>query len=166
MAFEADNIGTAYQWSISQMARAFGMDRKTVSKRLENAGVAPAGKKSGYATYALKDAGPALFAATSVAGFVFDPETMLPKDRKDWFQSENERLKFEQAMGQLVPLHDYHREQSILAKSVANTLDTLPDVLERDCGLSADMLSRVQESIDAVREQMYQRVIDDAEDAE
>lgn len=166
MAGEVNSIGDAFQWSISQIARAFGMDRKTVSRRLEDAGVAPAGKKGGYATYALKDAGPALFAQTTVPGFVFDPESMMPKDRKDWYQSENERLKFEREMQKLVEAHEVRRELSQMAKAVANTMDAIPDLLERDCGLDPDSLDRVQVSLDGLRESMYRAIVGDEESDE
>ncbi|MFD2437250.1 hypothetical protein [Modicisalibacter luteus] len=41
----------AYIWSISRIAEAFRMDRRTVTKRLQDAGVTPAGKKRGNPVY-------------------------------------------------------------------------------------------------------------------
>ncbi|MBM0956484.1 DUF1441 family protein, partial [Escherichia coli] len=55
--------------------------------------------------------------------------------RKAWYQSERERLKFEQETAQLIPASDVRREFAIWAKAVVQVLETLPDILERDCGL-------------------------------
>jgi hypothetical protein len=43
-------------------------------------------------------------------------------------------------------------------KTLAQTLDTLPDVLERDAGLSGETVQIVQRVIDAARESMYSDV--------
>ncbi len=56
-------------------------------------------------------------------------------ERKAWYQSERERLKFEQETAQLIPASDVRREFAIWAKAVVQVLETLPDILERDCGL-------------------------------
>ncbi len=70
MTGEVNSIADAYNWSISQLARAFGMDRKTIARRIEDAGISPTGKKGGYPTYALKDAAPAIYADQ----VFFDPD--------------------------------------------------------------------------------------------
>ncbi|WP_447556417.1 DUF1441 family protein [Vreelandella sp. EE22] len=154
----------AYNWSVSRIAQAFEMDRRTVTKRLQESGVIPAGSKRGNAVYALADVGPALYQEVKPAlagGGNFDD---YPDARKAWFQSENERLKFEKEIKTLIPAHEFAREMSSLAKTVAAALDSLPDALERDAGLAPDAIERVQEVIDALREQMYQAVVADQED--
>jgi hypothetical protein len=157
MGSNVNDINEAYQWSISHIARVFSMDRKTVSRRLEGELVRPAGTRAGYPVYALKDVAPALFGHVMVGGQ--EPNDMTPPDRRAWYQSENDRLKFEVQTGQLVPTHDVRLQMSTLAKATANTLESLPDILERDCGLSAEALDRVQDVIDSHREQMYRVII-------
>ncbi|GAL10819.1 phage protein [Vibrio astriarenae] len=88
---------------------------------------------------------------------------MPPKDRKDWFQSENERLKFEEAEGQLCATHDVARQMSIMAKAMIQVLDTLPDILERDCGLQPREVSKVQSTIDDLRDQLAARLMDNSD---
>ncbi|MFD2437251.1 DUF1441 family protein [Modicisalibacter luteus] len=83
--------------------------------------------------------------------------------RKAWYQSENERLKYEKEIRRLIPDDEFARELSTLAKTVAAGLDSLPDMLERDAGLSPEALERVQATIDTLREQMYQAAVTDAE---
>ncbi len=73
---------------------------------------------------------------------------------KPWYQSERERLKFEQETAQLIPASDVRREFAIWAKAVVQVLETLPDILERDCGLQPAAVSRVQSIIDDLRDQI------------
>jgi phage terminase Nu1 subunit (DNA packaging protein) len=76
-------------------------------------------------------------------------------------QADMQEIKIAREVAELIPAHETRREMSVMAKSVANTLDTLPDILERDCGLSAEALDRVQDVIDVQREQMFLLVIED-----
>jgi hypothetical protein len=52
------------------------------------------------------------------------------------------------------------REFSLMAKAVVMVLETLPDVLERDCALTPAAVSRVQSVIDDLRDQMAEKVLD------
>lgn len=159
---EVLNSQDAYNWSISRIATAFGKDRRTVSRRLQEAGVQPAGSKRGSPVYALADIGPALFGEVSRGegvGVNFDE---FPDARKAWYQSENERLKFEKEIRQLIPDDEFARELSFLAKTMAAGLDSLPDMLERDAALPPEAIERAQVVIDGLREQMYQAAIGDS----
>ncbi|WP_422101988.1 DUF1441 family protein [Vreelandella sp.] len=159
---EINRLEEAYNWNITRLADAFGLHRDTVRKRLKEAGVVPAGSRNGANVYALKDAGPALFAETRVAEGM-DPTRMHPTDRKDWYQSENLRVKLEKEMRLLVPVEEAHREMSRLAKAVASGLDSLADMLERDAGLPPEAIELVEKTTDALREQMYQVIVSDDE---
>lgn len=155
---EINRLEDAYSWNLTRLADAFGLHRDTVRKRLTTAGIVPTGIRKGAPVYALKDAGPALFGET-FAGEAGDPDQLMPQDRKAWYQSENERVKLEVELRQLLAADEVHREMSRLAKAVTTTLDSLPDILERDCSLSPESVERVQETIDALREQMYLSII-------
>lgn len=165
MAAEINKLSEAYNWNITRIADAFGMDRGTIRRRLRDAGVVPAGLKNGVSVYALKDVGPAIFGET-VSGTGASPDDMHPKDRKDWYQSENERIKLEKEMRALVPVEEVHREMSKLAKSIASTIDTLPDLLERDAGLPPEAIDLVEGVTDNLREQMYHSIVEDEEELE
>ncbi|WP_033750678.1 DUF1441 family protein [Pantoea sp. NGS-ED-1003] len=151
---DISRIGDAYNWSVAKIAEAFGIDRKTVRKKIMNAQVASAGNIRGNPVYALKDIGPVLFAPDEAATpeTLHDPSRMDPKSRKDWFQSENERVKLEAALSQLVPANEVHREMAMMAKSVLQVLDTWPDRLERDRGWSPHQISEAQSIVDEIRE--------------
>lgn len=159
---EINRLEEAYNWNITRLADAFGLHRDTVRKRLKEAGVVPAGARNGANVYALKDAGPALF-SESRPGTAADPNDYHPTERKDWFQSEVLRVKLEKEMRLLVPVEEAHREMSRLAKAVASGLDSLADLLERDAGLTPETIELVEKSTDALREMMYQSIIDDDE---
>ncbi|VTP62147.1 Protein of uncharacterised function (DUF1441) [Serratia rubidaea] len=90
---------------------------------------------------------------------VDDVDKMLPPDRKAWFQSERERLKFEQETNELIPAEDVAREFSAMAKAMVQVLETLPDILERDCALPPSAVSRVQSIIDDLRDQIALKVM-------
>lgn len=153
---DISRIGDAYNWSIAKIAEAFGIDRKTVRKKIMNAQIASAGNIRGNPVYALKDIGPVLFTPdeTATTETLHDPSRMDPKSRKDWFQSENERVKLEAALSQLVPANEVHREMAMMAKSVLQVLDTWPDRLERDRGWSPHQISEAQSIVDEIRESL------------
>tara|TARA_R110002096_G_scaffold5948_2_gene27316 strand:+ start:9962 stop:10456 length:495 start_codon:yes stop_codon:yes gene_type:complete len=155
MAGEINNIADAYNWSVSQFARAFSLDRRTVTRRIEEACISPAGKKNGHPTYALKDGARAIYSEQISFNPDHDPALLPPTDRKAWYQSENERVKLEVQLRSLLSSHEVHREMSQLAKAVTTTLDSLPDILERDCDLSPEAVLMVQDSVDSLRDQMY-----------
>lgn len=164
------NIDDAYAWSISRIAEAFSLDRRTVSAKLKDSRVEPAGIRKGHPTYLLKDVGPILFgeARTVMPGDLdaLNPAQMLPKDRKDWYQSERERLKLETELGELIPATDVSRGYADLVKAVVNPLDSLIDELESKVGLSGNALDRVQIIIDNIREQMYLNAVKGGADPE
>ncbi|MCE1365408.1 DUF1441 family protein [Enterobacter hormaechei subsp. xiangfangensis] len=83
---------------------------------------------------------------------------MSPQDRKAWYQSENERLRFEEASRELLPVDEVAREYASLAKAVVMVLETLPDILERDCALTPTAVTRVQIIIDDLRDEMARKI--------
>ena len=112
-------------------------------------------RKGNAPLYALADIGPALFSGRDVGGSTISPDEMDPQSRRAWYQSENERLKFETDQRHLIPDDEMAREQAVLMKAVANSMDSLPDVLERECGMTGAQLELVQTVIDSIRETMY-----------
>ncbi|MGR7890416.1 DUF1441 family protein [Klebsiella aerogenes] len=152
--------------NITQLAAMTELHRQTVASRLSNVPLAP-GSNPKLKQYSVLDI------LTTLLTRAPDPSAMevdklLPADRKAWFQSERERLKFEQETAQLIPASDVRREFSLMTKAVVQVLETLPDILERDCGLQPSAVSRVQEIIDDLRDQMAHKVIaaEPEEDAE
>ena len=95
----------------------------------------------------------------------FDPERLPPKERKDWYDSELRRSQLAERNGDLIPVIEYQRELSAVIKSLVAGLQTLPDILERDAGLSGDAVERAQAVIDALRDDLYRALTEDAKAA-
>ena len=139
--------------NINQIAELVGMHRQTVSQRV--AGLTPAiGSNSKLKLYALSD----LIKIGLAEKMTADVDSLSPVERRAFWQAENERLKYERDTGELVPAFEVAQEMSFLAKAVVQSLDTLPDILERDCGLPPAALMRVQQVIDDLRDQMAQQI--------
>ncbi|HIC1936946.1 TPA: DUF1441 family protein [Citrobacter freundii] len=140
------------QVNVTQLAELVGMNRNLVARRLRDMELA-GGNGENLKLYEL---GPALQALLTPS--MKENGEMSPQDRKAWYQSENERLKFEAASRELIPVEEVAREYASLAKAVVMMLETLPDILERDCALTPTAVTRVQVIIDDLRDGMARKV--------
>ncbi|HHW4413513.1 DUF1441 family protein [Citrobacter freundii] len=145
----------ALKLNINQLAGITGVHRQTVAARLKNIEPAP-GSNSKLKLYLVTDILAELMIPTVSANI----DDMPPSDRLAHWKAENERLKFEIETKQLIPAEDVAREFSLMAKAVVTVLETLPDILERDCALTPVAVSRVQDVIDDLRDQVAQKVMD------
>lgn len=140
------------QVNVTQLAELVGMNRNLVARRLRDMELA-GGNGENLKLYEL---GPALQALLTPS--MKENGEMSPQDRKAWYQSENERLKFEAASRELIPVEEVAREYASLAKAVVMVLETLPDILERDCALTPTAVTRVQVIIDDLRDEMARKI--------
>ncbi|PMN73189.1 hypothetical protein BCT27_12545 [Enterovibrio norvegicus] len=145
----------------------FELHRDTVRKRLKEALVKPAGKKSGVDVYAMADVGPALFSAEvgNKSEDDYDPNKMAPKDRKDFFQSERERLKFQTEIGELIPDSEYRLDLAATLKYLVSAFESLPDNLERRYKVPPEVLEHVEKWADENRAWIYNKVLEVDADA-
>lgn len=140
------------QVNVTQLAELVGMNRNLVARRLCDIELA-GGNGENLKLYELGAALQALLTPS-----MKENGEMSPQDRKAWYQSENERLKFEAASRELIPVEEVAREYASLAKAVVMVLETLPDILERDCALTPTAVTRVQFIIDDLRDQMARKI--------
>ncbi|HEI2462307.1 TPA: DUF1441 family protein [Escherichia coli] len=140
------------QVNVTQLAELVGMNRNLVARRLRDMELA-GGNGENLKLYELGAALQALLTPS-----MKENGEMSPQDRKAWYQSENERLKFEAASRELIPVEEVAREYASLAKAVVMVLETLPDILERDCALTPTAVTRVQVIIDDLRDGMARKV--------
>ncbi|WP_435237472.1 DUF1441 family protein [Psychromonas sp. PT13] len=150
-----------HQYNISQIGEMLGFGRNTVRKRLKQANVIPSGREGNADLYLLSEAGPAVFESAGTAGSsgsLVDPNLLKPGDRLSWYRSETERLKFELETGQLCLAEEVRNEMANLAKPMLAELEILPDILERDCGLSPDVVVMIQEKVDDLRNSIAEKV--------
>ena len=113
----------ALKLNINQLAGITGVHRQTVAARLKNVEPAP-GSNSKLKLYLVTDILTELMIPTVSTNI----DDMDPSDRLAHWKAENERLKFEQDTGQLIPADEVAREFSLMAKAVVMVLETLPDV--------------------------------------
>lgn len=145
--------------NVTQLAELVGMNRNMVARRLRETEM-DGGNGENLKQYEL---GKAL--RVLIMPSVQESGEMTPQDRKAWYQSENERIKFEESERQMIPVDEVAREYAVLAKAVVQVLETLPDILERDCALAPAAVNRVQSVIDDLRDEMARKV-EDAESEE
>ena len=146
--------------SLSGLSREFGIARETVGRRLAAAGVQSDGKRATWPVYRLGAAARALVLAEmpALADGGNDPDRMSPTDRHAWFKSETSRLAVEQSQGLLVPAEEVRAEMAGIIKGTVQMLDTLPDILERDCSLGPVELGHVEKMIRQVRNEWAEKL--------
>lgn len=148
--------------SLSSLAQEFGIARETVARRISDANVQPADTSGAHPRYRLRDVLPALVGDGEGKA---DPDKMRPFERRAHYQAELEALTLATKRGELVPSFEVEQRYAELFKMVGEFFDTLPDVLERDCGAGPILLAKIERRLDEVREQMYERLTED-EDAD
>lgn len=140
--------------NVTRLAELVGMNRNMVARRLRETEM-DGGNGENLKQYEL---GKAL--RVLILPSVQENGEMSPQDRKAWYQSENERLKFEKEERDLIPAEEVAREYAHMAKAMVQVLETLPDILERDCALTPAAVTRVQGIIDDLRDEMARKVAD------
>lgn len=156
------DLGRGTHLSISALSVEFGMTRETVRKKLADSDIKSSGKRGGYPVYRLKDA----IAALLGGGGSHDPDSMDPFKRKAWYQSEHEKLQLQVERRELVPRIECEQEMAGMVKIVAECFDTMPDILERDCGLAPPVVAKVEHTLDKVRSELYLQLAAEDEDAD
>ncbi|QXP90016.1 DUF1441 family protein [Methylococcus capsulatus] len=143
------------------MAREFGLDRATVRKRLE--GIAAIGESAhGHKLYALRDAAPAIYrqpSTVSAESADFDPDLLPPSDRKAWYEAEFKKRQLQELDGELMRGEVHEREMAEVIKIVVAGLERLPDLLERDAGISGKAVIKCRDIIDDLRNAVYQELV-------
>ena len=147
--------------SISTLAREFGMGRDTVSKRLEQCGVKSADEVKGYPVYRIAEATKAILGPAISSASESDPESLPPFERKAWYSGESERLKVAVEKRHLVPSEEVEAQLAAVIKRTVQMLATLPDRLERNCGLAPSVVERIVMECDAIRADYHAGLLDD-----
>lgn len=147
--------------SISRLAELLCMDRKTVSRRIADANIAPSGKRDGYPVYDGRQACEACLLPQSQGGDegAFDPRLLKPLDRRAWYQSERERMAVEAEARQLIPTIEVHAEMAELARGFVQFLDTLPDVLEGAVHMRPDQIEAMHAAVTRERQRLYEQLL-------
>ncbi len=157
---KADHEADTLLFSLRQLAAITGIHRDTIKQRL--GGISPRSARNGHAVYFLGDVGSALFA--DAGGTPTAPPNKLgPQAANHMASAQLKKIKIDQQLGHLLPVDKVRLEWGRVLKAVMATLETLPDVLERDAGLTPEQIIAVVTTLDDVRERLYQEMIDPPE---
>jgi hypothetical protein len=104
----------------------------------------------GYVTY-LQNAG------VNAEGTI-DPEKLDPFKRRAYYQGELDKNKLAMERSEMLTSMDVEQTFGNTFKLVADFLDTLPDILERDCGASAQMVLIIEKRLDGLRDQLWKLI--------
>lgn len=152
------------EWSMSALAEEYSIDRRTVAKLLE--GVESCGSHRNHPTYKLKAATIPIVkyivgAQSTTGAATVDPNTLPPKDRKDWYDSELKRIQHDKVTGELIPAELIANADAAKNKKIALSLDTMADVLERDVDLTSEQVQAVNRIIDSIRNDLYSGLMEE-----
>ena len=145
-------------WTSTRFSDVLRLDRRVVAQALETV---PFQTRNGHRVWHLRDGMPAIFQRVGGSDKNNDPDQMESKDALDYYRGQREKLKFTTEIGELIPAADVERVTGIAFKSLARTLESLPDTLERDCGLDPLTVNNLQRVLDETREQLYSNLITD-----
>lgn len=148
-------------FSLGTWAIEAGISRDVMRRILSERGVQPAGKRGGHPVYRGRDV---IAALMSNGADQDDPDKLKPWERKAHYQAEHEKLRLEIERGELIPAIEVEREYGRAFAIVSQLYDTLPDILERDVGLTTGQLTRAERHLDEHREAVYQALIAEPED--
>lgn len=156
-------LGAGVHHSLSALAREFGLDRETLRKKLAAADVAPAGEHRGNPLWRLRDVYQAVISGPDSP---IDPAALPPFQRKAHYQAKLEEIRYLEQCGQLMPVEQYREALTAMFKRLKLFLDTLPDHLERDAGLTPPQVKRVIDLTDTLRDQLADQIAADCDEDE
>lgn len=80
-----------------------------------------------------------------------NPDSLHPKDRRDWYEGERVREKVEELKANLVSRDEFDAEKERVFSVIAECLAMLPDKLTAACGLSPAASAVLRDLIDRER---------------
>lgn len=140
-------------WSATRYSDVLQIDRRVVAQALEKA---PSTQHNGVRVWHLRDGMPAILRPDARKQ---DPATMEPKEALDYYRAQRERIKLAEDVRKMVLAAEVERVIGAAFKALAQSLDGLPDALERDCGLPPEAVTAAQIAMDAAREALYETLM-------
>lgn len=140
-------------WTATRYSDVLQMDRRVVAQALEKA---PSTQHNGVRVWHVREGMPAIFKPGASQR---DPNQMEPKEALDYYRAQREKIKLAEDTRKMIPAADIEQTIGMAFKTLSQTLDALPDALERDCGLSPAAVTAAQQSIDVMRESLYEALM-------
>jgi hypothetical protein len=136
-------------WTATRYSDVLKLDRRVVAQALEKA---PSTQHNGERVWHVRDAMPAIFKPDARKN---DPNNMEPKEALDYYRAQRERIKLAEDIRKMIPAADIEQAIGAAFKALVQTLDALPDALERDCGLPPVAVTAAQHAVDTMRDTLY-----------
>jgi len=142
-------------WTATKYSDVLKIDRRVCQQALETAPYKMIGKRQ---VWHVREGMPAIFARVGSKNRL-DPNSMDPKDQLDYYRAQREKIRLAEDIGKVIPATVVERTVGEAFKVLAQTLDVLPDMLERDCALPLPSVTLVQQAIDGARETLYRTLM-------
>lgn len=125
------------QATVSQLAKLFETDAKTLPQRLK--GVIPAGKRNGYNVYNIREAASRIVKpGYEIEDYIrqMSPQELPPLLTKEFWNGQKARLAFERELGNYWPTEDVIALFAVLEGGIRQTMLLIVDDVEREEGLT------------------------------
>ena len=136
---------------LGTLATEFGMSRDVFRRILAEASVGPVDRRGGHPVYRLRDAFRAIQRQQDAASMPAHAKLALA--RATLAEDELRRRR-----GELCEVADVRDEMARLAKLFVQTIELIPDTLERECAASAAQLALIERALDRMRVSLYEQV--------
>lgn len=154
-------LPTGIHCSFRELEAETGLDRETIKKRIAVCGVEPSMLRNGKPVYRLRDVLRAVLLRDDNGNI--DPEKLEPYQRQAHYKAQLDKLKLDEQMREVIPRIEVEQEQARVMRVVQLALDTLPDVIERDCGVGGQVVARIEQCVNDLREQMHAALVEGAD---
>lgn len=147
--------------TVSWLAGALRRDPKTVKKRLGPC--RPKGKKNGSDLYDLEEAMTYLVKPRfDIKEYLrsMNPTELPPMLRKEYWDAELKRLKWQEMAGELWPTAAVLEVLAEACKRIKNQVQVWADDVERDAGLSPDQYAALQSRVDVLRTDIHKVLVE------
>lgn len=145
-------------------ARAFGCSRDTFLRYARELGITDV-RRDGARVYELTPELVARLAVFASAPEDVDPSKLPARAARDFWLAAEARLRVRQRAGELCERTDVEQHVGRLTTIVLRCFETIPDVLERDCGLTPHAVTVVERELDAARVQLHAELTRGEEEA-
>lgn len=130
--------------SIRGLARLLEIDRETIAAAIRRSQLEPYDRTAGHPRYLIELVCKALLRRVADV----DPNMLPPGDRRHHYDAELKRLEFDRRRGELVERSDVRQASATAFSTIAQTLRSIPDNLERTLGLEPEIAEGVGTLID------------------
>jgi hypothetical protein len=146
--------------SISQLARLFGHDNRTIAKKIQ--GLRPVGKRAGHPIYAVAEA--ARYLVVPLGDIEDHIRKMRPEElpaglQREFWSAQAARLKFEEDRGDLWRTADVIAHYSETFMTMRTALLLMVDTVEKSVELTDRQRSIIQRAVDGAMRELHTSLV-------